>query len=61
MKKQEYITPAIQVVEMEGQTLLAGSGEDTIEVNVNQDEVFDGPFRSRRRTSVWESGEDNAE
>lgn len=61
MKKQEYITPEIQVVAMESQTLLAGSDENTITVDVDTDDVFDGPFRSPRRTSVWGSDGNDAE
>lgn len=53
MTKKKYVTPAIEVVEMESVSMFASSGvNDGGEIGGNPDEEFDEELSNRRR-NYW--------
>ena len=60
MKKLAYITPDIKVRQIESTAIMAASGEeDTISIEVDKDNTYDGTFRSKQNTSsLWDDEEE---
>lgn len=56
MKKQAYLKPEIQVVEleMEGSLLARSNGNDAPEIIVNEEEsINEGYLDARKHYSIW--------
>lgn len=56
MKKKQYICPEITEIQVDMESHLAAGSAERTDVEVNQEDVFDGVFRAPRQPNVW--GED---